>query len=179
VIVFELGASGEHVVLETSVVAHLEAHRQVTAQHREAGGQLFAVFSDGSVIVKEATGPRRTDRRTRTSYRPDRKAEQQEILDRYSRGLHYVGAWHTHSSSRPSPSDIDYRSIQDSFRRSTHALHGFVLIVVGTLSASQGLHVSVNDGSRAFTLSASPSVSPAPIQGPPRLGLGVRAIQTS
>lgn len=164
-IVFELGASGEHLVLETSVVAHLEAHRQVTAEHREAGGQLFAVFSDGSVIVKEAAGPRRTDRRTRMSYRPDRKAEQQEILGRYSRGLHYVGDWHTHPSSQPSPSDIDYRSIQDSFRRSTHALYGFVLIVVGTFCAPQGLHVSVNDGDRTFTLSASPSVSQALVPG--------------
>src|SRR5712691_9373691 len=84
VIVFELGASGEHLVVETAVVAHLEAHRQVMPQHREAGGQLFAIFLDGSVIVKEATGPRPTDRRTRTSYRPDRKAEQQEILERHS-----------------------------------------------------------------------------------------------
>ena len=92
VIVFELGASGEHLVVETAVVAHLEAHRQVMPQHREAGGQLFAIFLDGSVIVKEATGPRPTDRRTRTSYRPDRKAEQQEILERHSLGLHYVGA---------------------------------------------------------------------------------------
>lgn len=175
VIVFELGASGQHLVLETPVIAHLEAHRQVTAQHREAGGQLFPVFSDGSVIVKEATGPRPTDRRTRTSYRPDRKAEQQEILGRHSRGLHYVGDWHTHPSSRPSPSDVDHCSIQDSFRRSTHSLHGFVLIVVGTLRGPRGLHVSVNDGNWAITLSASPILSPAQNPRPPQLGVAIRA----
>ncbi len=151
-IAFELGTSGDRVIIEAPVVAHLEANRQLRAQHREAGGQLFAVFLDGSVIIKEATGPRTTDRRTRTSYRPDRKAEQQEILERHSRGLHYVGDWHTHPSPRPSPSDLDYRSIQDSVRQSAHQLDGFVLIVVGTRCAPEGIHVSVNDENRTFTL---------------------------
>jgi hypothetical protein len=77
VIVFDLGASGQHLILEASVVEPLEAHRQLTPQDREAGGQLFAAFSGDSISIKEATGPRRTDHRTRTSYRTDRKAEQQ------------------------------------------------------------------------------------------------------
>lgn len=153
VIVFDLGASGQRLIVETPVVEHLEAHRQLTPRHREAGGQLFATFSDDSIIIKEATGPRRSDHRTRTSYRPDRKAEQQEILERHRRGLHYVGDWHTHPSPRPSPSYLDYRSIQASVRESAHQLHGFVLIVVGTICAPDGLHVSVNDGNRAFTIS--------------------------
>ena len=161
VMVFDLGASGQRLVLESSVVAHLEAHRQLRPQRREAGGQLFAAFSDGSVIVTEATGPRPTDRRTRTSYRADRKAEQQEILKRHGRGFHYVGDWHTHPSPRPSPSDVDYRSIQDSVRQSSHQLHGFVLIVVGTLRGPEGLHVSVNDGNRSFTLTASQASGPS------------------
>ncbi len=160
-IVFDLGASGQRLVLEASVVEHLEAHRQLTPRRREAGGQLFATFSDDSIILKEATGPRPNDHRTRTSYRPDRKAEQREILERHGRGLHYVGDWHTHPSPRPSPSDLDYRSIQDSVRRSTHQLDGFVLIVVGTLRAPEGLHVSVNDGNRTLTLSVSSGTEPA------------------
>ena len=159
-IVFDVGASGQRLILEPPVVKHLEAHRQLTLRHREAGGQLFATFSDDSIIIKEATGPRQRDHRTRTSYRPDRKAEQQEILERHRRGLHYVGDWHTHSSPRPSPSCLDYRSIQASVRQSAHQLNGFVLIVVGTLRAPDGLHVSVNDGSRAFKL-GGPTSRPA------------------
>lgn len=151
-IVFDLGPSGQRLVLESSVVEHLEAYRQLTPQHQEAGGQLFATFSDGAIIIQEATGPRRTDHRTRTSYRPDRKAEQQEILERHGRGLHYVGDWHTHPSPRPTPSDVDYLSIQATVRQSTHQLDGFILIVVGTSPAPAGLHVSVNDKARAFRL---------------------------
>jgi len=155
VIEFDLGASVQRLLLETSVVQHLEAHRQLSPQHREAGGQLFATFSGNDVVIREATGPRRTDHRTRTSYRPDRRAEQQEILERHNRGLHYVGDWHTHPSPQPTPSNLDYLSIQDTVRASAHQLNGFVLIVVGTLHAPEGLHASVNDGNRAFALSVS------------------------
>jgi integrative and conjugative element protein (TIGR02256 family) len=155
VIIFDLGASGQRLILEAPVVQHLEAHRQVTLRDREAGGQLFAAFVDDSIVVKEATGPRRRDHRTRTSYRPDRKAEQEEILEHHRRGQHYVGDWHTHPVPRPSPSHLDYRSIQASVRESTHHLKGFVLIIVGTLPAPQGLHVSINDGKEAFALSVS------------------------
>jgi integrative and conjugative element protein (TIGR02256 family) len=158
VIVFDLGASGQRLILDVPVVQHLEAHRQFTSRHREAGGQLFATFSGGDVAIREATGPRRTDLRTRTSYRPDRRAEQQEILERHARGLHYVGDWHTHPSPRPLPSGLDYLSIQQAVRASNHQLNGFVLIVVGTLAAPDGFHVSVNEGSRAFVLSVSEAV---------------------
>jgi integrative and conjugative element protein (TIGR02256 family) len=122
---------------------------------------LFATFSGSDVVIREATGPRRTDHRTRTSYRPDRRAEQQEILERHNRGLHYVGDWHTHPSPKPTPSNLDYLSIQASVRQSTHRLGGFVLIIVGTLCAPDGLHVSVNDGGQTFTLNASSWVGPA------------------
>ena len=151
-LVFDLGASAQRLILESLVVEHLEIHRQLTPQHREAGGQLFATFSDGATIIKEATGPRRTDHRRRTSYRPDRKAEQQEILERHARGLHYVGDWHTHPSLRPTPSHLDYLRIQETVRQSTHQLDGFILIVVGTLPAPAGLYVSINNATRAFQL---------------------------
>lgn len=170
VIVFDLGASGQRLILEASVVEHFEAHRQLTPQDREAGGQLFAAFSGDSISIKEATGPRRTDHRTRTSYRADRKAEQQEILERHRRGLHFVGDWHTHPSPRPSPSDLDYRSIQDSVRRSAHELQGFVLIVVGTLRGSDGLHVSMNDGDRTFVLHVSSDMGPGVVAPADRHG---------
>jgi hypothetical protein len=65
VIVFDLGASGQRLILEVPVLQHLEAHRQLTVRHREAGGQLFAAFSDDSIVIKEATGPRRSDHRTK------------------------------------------------------------------------------------------------------------------
>jgi integrative and conjugative element protein (TIGR02256 family) len=152
VITFDVGAPSRYLILESSVVRHLESHRQLATEDREAGGQLFATFSDGDVIIREASGPRPTDHRTRTSYCADRKAEQNEILERHERGLHYVGDWHTHPSRTPRPSHLDYLSIRETFRRSTHRLDGFILMVVGTLPRLKGLHVSVNTADQTVRL---------------------------
>jgi integrative and conjugative element protein (TIGR02256 family) len=102
------------------------------------------------------------------SYRPDRRAEQKEIRERHTRGLHYVGDWHTHPSPKPTPSSLDYLSMQDMVRASAHRLNGFVLIVVGTLSAPEGLHVSVNDGNRAFVLGGAACAAVAPVDHDPQ-----------
>lgn len=123
-------------------------------RQREAGGQLFARFDGFRIIVEEATGPRRSDRRTRTSYVPSRLAEQREINSRYERGLHYIGDWHTHPEKIPSPSLIDMRSIDDCVAKSEHSLNGFILIVVGTVEPPDGFHTALHDGVQNIELKA-------------------------
>ncbi|WP_426615270.1 Mov34/MPN/PAD-1 family protein [Bradyrhizobium sp. McL0616] len=98
------------------------------------------------IEVVEATGPRRTDRRTRTSYAPDRPAEQREIDDRFGRDLHFLGDWHTHLERTPRPSCPDISSLDDTVRRSVHAMLAFVLVVVGQAPAPDGRHVSLFRG---------------------------------
>jgi integrative and conjugative element protein (TIGR02256 family) len=97
-------------------------------------------------VVLEATGPRLSDRRTRTSYLPDRKEEQAEIAARHARGLQYIGDWHTHPEDAPFPSIIDINSISECFNKSLHALNGFVLVIVGKAVSSEWLNVSLCDG---------------------------------
>ena len=94
------------------------------------------------IVVEEATGPRRTDWRTRSTYRPNRRAEQREIVSRHTRGLHYVGDWHTHPEPIPSPSCDDESSMRDLVMRSKHALNGFVLVIVGQEAFPAALFVS-------------------------------------
>ena len=151
-IVYPIGNSGQSVVLNELVVRHLARHRQLRCRRLEAGGQLFARFDGSEIVIVEATGPRRRDRRSRTSYVPDRRAEQKEIEERHGRGLHFVGDWHTHPEARPTPSETDVRNIADCFKRSTHALNGFILIVVGRANAPGGLHVSLYDGVNRLVL---------------------------
>src|SRR5690606_10810567 len=95
-----------------------------------SGGQLFARLAPPIIEIVEATGPRPTDRRGRTSYEPDPHAEQLEIEARHRQGLHFVGDWHTHPERCPVPSVRDLISITDCVRRSRHHLSGFVLLVV-------------------------------------------------
>ncbi|HEY9211804.1 MAG TPA: Mov34/MPN/PAD-1 family protein [Ancylobacter sp.] len=149
---FCIGSSGQRLVLTDEVLAHFDRHRQVLFRQPEAGGQLFAHFSDVDIVVIEATGPRSTDRRTRTRYEPDSKAEQREIDERFTRGLHFVGDWHTHAERHPSPSGLDLRSTADGFNRSRHTLSAFVLILVGQDPFPHGLRVLLHDGNTCVTL---------------------------
>ena len=151
-IAYLIGVSGQRLVFTPTVVQHFYRHRQLRWWHREGGGQLFARFDLPDIIVEEASGPRRGDWRTRSSYVPNRRAEQREIIERHRRELHFVGDWHTHAEMVPRPSPQDMRSMADLVARSQHALNGFVLVVVGTQLAPDGLAVSIFDGARQIVL---------------------------
>ena len=147
-----VGQSGQRLEFSPQVLAHFAINRQTRFWQREAGGQLFARFSDEGVHVVEATGPRPTDRRSRLRYEPDRRAEQNEIDVRFPQGLHFVGDWHTHPEVMPTPSDVDVQSTSDGVRRSSHCLHAFVMVIVGRGSFPESLYVSVNDGGSQHVL---------------------------
>jgi integrative and conjugative element protein (TIGR02256 family) len=125
------------------VLAHFEVHKQRKMFAREAGGQLFASFEHPSVMkIVDVTGPRQTDKRSMYNYQPDRNAERAEIKERFARGLHFVGDWHTHRQRIPHPSSTDEDSIGELVRFSAHDLPGFVMIIVGQGPFPEGLHVS-------------------------------------
>ena len=141
---YPLGTSGQVLVIDKSVVDHLKAHRQLRWFQKEAGGQLFATFEGKRIVVREATGPRPSDKRSRWSYKPDRAAEQAEINVCFGRGLHFIGDWHTHPEGKPHPSGCDQRSIRDTVSSSSHQLNGFLLVLVGKDEPPDGLHVSIH-----------------------------------
>src|ERR1017187_3362068 len=99
-----LGNSGELVVLTDTVLEHFRRHQQQRKRDAEAGGQLFGRIRGTTITIDEATGPRRSDIRSRYSYIPDRKAEQREINERFSSDMHFIGDWHTHPEPIPHPS---------------------------------------------------------------------------
>lgn len=151
-IAYDVGASGQVVVVADAVVEHLRGHRQLRWYRREAGGQLFARFSGQAICIVEATGPRRSDRRTRTSYVPDREAELREISIRHARGLHFVGDWHTHPEIYPAPSLDDEASVVDCYRESSHTLNAFLLVIVGKAEPPAGLYVCAHNDSSSLVL---------------------------
>jgi integrative and conjugative element protein (TIGR02256 family) len=151
-ITYPIGMSGQNLIFLNGVLVHFQRYRQVRWWQREAGGQLFARVEVGQINVVEATGPRRSDRRSRTSYEPDRIAEQQEINERFPLGLHFIGDWHTHPEEGPQPSSIDVRSTADDVRKSHHCLNAFVLVIVGRGELPGGLHVSLHDGTMQYPL---------------------------
>jgi integrative and conjugative element protein (TIGR02256 family) len=118
----------------------------------EAGGQLFARIDGMKWSVERATGPSRTDFRTRFGFKPDRKREQEEIDNLFLSGLHYVGDWHTHPEAEPKPSIRDIVSLTEMVKKSRYDTPGFLLAIVGTALTPTGLWVSFHarDGSSRY-----------------------------
>lgn len=141
-IAYQLPNGRQRLVLGSGVLAHVISHRQMRRWRKEAGGQLFARFEPGRAVVERVTGPRRTDRRTRTTYLPDRAAEQREIREMHAEGFHYVGDWHTHPERFPQPSALDRMTMVEMFEGSVTQAEGFLLLIVGTGDPPAGLHVA-------------------------------------
>lgn len=143
---------GQVAVLSEPVIAHLLAHRQ-KRWGREAGGQLFGVFEGSRTVrVLKATGPRKTDLRRLFFYKPDKIAEQREIDESFSSGLHYVGDWHTHPQMIPTPSRFDVDSLQNVFRKSTHFLNYLLLAVVGRGDRPDNLYIGLVDAFMVYQM---------------------------
>lgn len=132
------------VLVRGAVLLHVAEHRQTSCWKREAGGQLFARVRADDWSVEQATGPRWSDFRSRFGFRPNRKAEQQEIEERFTAGLHYVGDWHTHPESSPKPSPTDLSSMKDMVSASGHELPGFLMMIVGKRPGPSGIWLSIH-----------------------------------
>lgn len=98
--------------IASPALAVMMSLRQTTATASEAGGILIGryIVDSQDVVVDEATTPTRNDQRTRFTFHRDGKSHQQVIDQRWhaSQGrFHYLGEWHTHPETSPSPSSVD------------------------------------------------------------------------
>lgn len=132
---------GPAIILTASALATMRQYQQIDHNDKESGGQLFAIFEGTDTVIIEATRPKLLDRRTRYKFMPNRWLQQKEIQDRYKRGLHFVGDWHTHPESIPHPSIEDIVSITECFKLSHHELRAFAIVVVGSEPFPAGLSV--------------------------------------
>jgi integrative and conjugative element protein (TIGR02256 family) len=143
---FVIMHGGPAIILSDEALATMDRFRQINPRDKEAGGQLFARIEGIDTVIVEATPPGWLDRRARYRFWPNCWFQQREIRDRYAKGLHFVGDWHTHPEAMPRPSCEDIRNMVECFKASLHDLRAFVMIVVGTASAPEGLHVALIDG---------------------------------
>lgn len=142
----QTGGDRLEVLLIPGVLQHFARYRQTRWWHREAGGQLFAIIDGERWTIVEATGPRHSDRRSRFGFRSSRTVEQAEIKDRFAKGLHYVGDWHTHPELIPTPSEEDLGSMAEMIRRSDYQTTGLLMLIIGTKPPPRGLHIALHCG---------------------------------
>lgn len=149
---YPIGASGQSIHLTPEVLAHFQRHRQVSRWQAEAGGQMFARLDGPEIVIERVTGPKASDRRSRTSHASRRSVAQAEVDAMHRAGLHYVGDWHSHPERRPNPSWRDRMTMASRVRRSKHRLNGFVFVIVGTDAFPVGIAVIVHDGAKSHRL---------------------------
>lgn len=142
---YRMERGGPAIVLSEDVVATILKHRQLNLSDNEAGGQLFARFEGRDTFIVEATEPKRSDKRKRYWFEPNKWLQRQEIKAKHEDGKHFVGDWHTHPQPVPSPSPDDLESIADCFRKSRHELTAFLMIIIGTAEPPEGILVCIVD----------------------------------
>jgi integrative and conjugative element protein (TIGR02256 family) len=131
-LVFRHADFAQRVDISNAALAHFHSHRQRRAWAREAGGQIFGTVTAEVVRVLEVYGPRRTDERTRTSFRSDPVAAQHDIDSCAERGLVYLGEWHTHPEPIPNASPTDLDAFTRLLGRSSLRMNALLLLIQGT-----------------------------------------------
>ncbi|WPZ01530.1 Mov34/MPN/PAD-1 family protein [Idiomarina sp. OXR-189] len=127
----------------SDVLMHLTRYRQNRCYSKEAGGQLFGKFNvEGHITIGAITGPRKTDKRSRHSYKADHAQEQREIDEKYKDGLYFLGDWHTHPEGVATPSPSDIKAITEIYQSSIEPGPGFLLVIAGTAPIQDSLSVS-------------------------------------
>jgi integrative and conjugative element protein (TIGR02256 family) len=143
------------VVIENDSLQHWYQHRQTRFWHHEAGGLLFAqsVGSvNGCVHITTVTGPYPGDRRTRCSLILDPERCRADIEIQFSRGLHFVGYWHTHPEPTPTLSEVDRKAFLEIHRNGGLAIERFIAVVVGNRSCNNSLGVYLVEPNRLTRL---------------------------
>ena len=154
-LVFEVLDSGQGLEFTPTVLSQFMAHRQLKSNACEGGGVLSATIEPHVVRIEKISLPTARDNRTRLSYQMCPARKTQFVEDSFNLGLHYVGEWHTHPESDPSPSHLDLEAMSEAFRNSTHQLNYFVMVIVGNSVSGLDLSVTVHNQRDHFNLRPS------------------------
>lgn len=128
------------------VASVLSRYGQAKATSKEAGGMLFARFDGPLVSIEHVTTPSSFDFRSRFAFRPSLAHQRDVIVKQFSKGLHFIGEWHTHPQERPEPSQQDIDTARECLAESKHELNSFVVVVLGVNASISSAWVGVVNG---------------------------------
>lgn len=103
--------SGRYVLIEGHIWDFLFSHAQTKSNAAEAGGILLGHRAGGHIHVISATGPLPNDKRARLRFDRLDTGHQKAARDAWASSggtVDYVGDWHTHPQSVPTPSSKDH-----------------------------------------------------------------------
>jgi integrative and conjugative element protein (TIGR02256 family) len=138
-VVGHLDNSYQKLLISPQALQHVERHRQSTPWATEAGGQLFGTLNTEMICITDASGPYADDERSRHRYRSHPVAAQRAIEERYTRGLLYLGEWHTHAESNPSYSSLDDNAMRLLISSSQLNSDSLLMMIIGRARGATGL----------------------------------------
>lgn len=147
-----LSLDGLSVHFTEKAIYQLHRYKQ-TGNKDEAGGFLFGETSSGVVIIKSVSTPSKADRRSRFGFSWNKCEANKTIQENFKNGLHYLGDWHTHPCSVPTPSLSDIQSIRSTFLNSRHQLNYFIMLILGTKGIEES-YVALTDGKKEYRFNA-------------------------
>lgn len=110
---------------------------EVASQHpRETGGILIGVYDENLRLatIYSATGPTEDSRNDATTFERGIKGINEKIAlsqKQISSNLHYVGEWHSHPNSPPTPSHTDVKQMQTFAKKKQFGIKSPLLLIVG------------------------------------------------
>lgn len=103
--------SKRYVLIDKPVWKFLFSHAQSDAHTTEAGGILLGHRAGNHIHIISATGPLPDDKRERLTFDRIDAGHQQAAYSAWTSSggtVDYVGDWHTHPQTNPTPSQKDY-----------------------------------------------------------------------
>jgi len=126
----------QRLVIVESAMQQMQTFAQHRWWNREAGGVLLGrhLLDSYDVVVDEVSTPQSGDRRSRFSFF---RSSRHEVVARqrwleHQRTSAYLGLWHTHPESDPTPSSVDRHDWQQAVSADTFEGDRLFFPIVGT-----------------------------------------------
>lgn len=122
-------------IFTQAALGQLKQHIQHTKRHTEAGGALLGrhLNESSDLVIDEITLPQRKDSRRRYSF--FRSGSHNDLTNQRWREtggtMAYLGLWHTHPESVPTPSQTDLHDWEKASREDTYEGDRLFFVIVG------------------------------------------------
>lgn len=136
------------------VFSLLIGQRQLETDASESGGILLGRLYESEVVLEQISLPGPSDKRGRFFFERDVKRAQCIVNDAWQKSngkLVYIGEWHTHPETIPTPSSTDKQLIRNMLRDTKMEINFLFLTIVGT----SDFFVGLQKGAKLIKLMAS------------------------
>lgn len=147
---------GTILYIEDKVLKKIFKYAQVKPFDLEAGGVLLGkCFQNrNEYIISDVSEPSILDKRTRFNFVRSKKHAQAVINRTWKKSggyINYIGEWHTHPETNPSPSQIDKNLLRQIISDKSNVFPKIFLLILGT---NQNLYIGVVNAEKSSDISA-------------------------